>query len=56
VELQSLGTAIFGPSGAGKTSPLDPMAGLRRPAFALSRSTKRARATAQDWRIIRSDV
>jgi molybdate transport system ATP-binding protein len=35
VELQSQVTAIFGPSGAGKTSLLDLMAGLRRPKSAL---------------------
>ena len=35
VELRSQVTAIFGPSGAGKTSLLDLVAGLRRPASAL---------------------
>lgn len=34
VELRSQVTAIFGPSGAGKTSLLDLVAGLRRPASA----------------------
>jgi molybdate transport system ATP-binding protein len=35
VEIQSQMTAIFGPSGAGKTSLLDLVAGLRRPNSAL---------------------
>src|SRR6185369_2056441 len=35
VELQSQVTAIFGPSGAGKTSVLDLIAGLRRPVSAF---------------------
>src|SRR5262245_3910890 len=35
VEIQSQVTAIFGPSGAGKTSLLDLVAGLRRPKLAL---------------------
>src|SRR5437660_1080412 len=35
VEIQGQVTAIFGPSGAGKTSLLDLVAGLRRPKCAL---------------------
>jgi len=35
VELQSQVTAVFGPSGAGKTSVLDLIAGLRRPQSAF---------------------
>src|SRR5437016_13247734 len=35
VEIQGQVTAIFGPSGAGKTSLLDLVAGLRRPKSAL---------------------
>jgi molybdate transport system ATP-binding protein len=35
LELQNQVTAIFGPSGAGKTSLLDLIAGLRKPASAL---------------------
>src|ERR1041385_5538156 len=37
VEIQNPVTAIFGPSGAGKTSVLDLIAGLRRPRSALIR-------------------
>ena len=41
VELQSQVTAVFGPSGAGKTSLLDLIAGLRRPQSAFIRLNER---------------
>ncbi len=41
LEIQSQVTAIFGPSGAGKTSLLDLVAGLRRPKSALIQLNER---------------
>jgi len=52
VGIQSQVTAIFGPSGAGKTSLLDLVAGLRRPKSALIQLSDRVLTdTARGWNI-----
>ncbi len=52
VELQSQVTAIFGPSGAGKTSLLDLIAGLRRPASAFIQLDNRVLTNTADKTLV----
>jgi len=52
VEIQGQVTAIFGPSGAGKTSLLDLVAGLRQPKSALIQLNDRVLTdTARSWKV-----
>jgi molybdate transport system ATP-binding protein len=52
VELQSQVTAIFGPSGAGKTSLLDLIAGLRRPDSAFIQLDNRVLTNTADKMLV----